>query len=117
MNSTSISVIKVRELLLASVPSEPTDEVIANLQDEVLAAMERFEASGLVLDISPVEVMDSFFSRTITETAQMVALMGGKTVIVGMSPAVAITTTELGLTLGTVQTALDMNTALDLFDS
>jgi rsbT antagonist protein RsbS len=83
----------------------------------VLAAMERHEAKGIVLDISAVETLDSFFARTVSETAQMVAIMGGRTVIVGMRPAVAVTATQIGLTLGNIQTALTVDRALDLIAS
>ena len=70
----------------------------------------------MILDISAVETLDSFFARTIAETAQMVALMGGRTVIAGMRPSVAITTTQLGLTLGGAMTALDVDRALDMLN-
>jgi rsbT antagonist protein RsbS len=63
-----------------------------------------------------VETLDSFFARTVVETVQMVALMGGRTVVVGMRPSVAITATQLGLTLGDALTALDMDRALDILD-
>ena len=109
-----ISVIRVRDVLMVTVPADPDDPTISLLQVEVLQAMERFEAKGLVLDISAVETLDSFFARTVAETAQMVALMGGQTVIAGMRPAVAITATQLGLTLGAAVTALDVDRALDL---
>jgi rsbT antagonist protein RsbS len=76
--------------------------------------MERYNPKGLVLDISAVESLDSFFARTIVETARMVALMGGQTVIAGMHPSVAITATQLGFTLGNVLTALDVDRALEI---
>ncbi|HWQ20958.1 MAG TPA: STAS domain-containing protein, partial [Methanotrichaceae archaeon] len=65
-------------------------------------------------DISLVDTVDSFFARTIAETAQMVALLGGLTVIAGMRPSVAITVTQLGLTLGDARTALNVDRALDV---
>ncbi|MGE3807991.1 MAG: STAS domain-containing protein, partial [Gemmataceae bacterium] len=112
----SISVIKVGELLLVTVPADPDDATVTMLQSGVLQAMERHQAKGLVLDISTVETLDSFFARTITETAQMVGLMGGRTVIAGMRASVAITATQLGLNLGTTLTALDVDSALNLLD-
>lgn len=117
MAAESISVMKVRDLLLVTVPSDPDDETVTALQDNVLREMERHEPKGLVLDISTVETLDSFFARTIAETAQMVALMGGQTVIAGMRASVAITATQLGLTLGGAQTALDVDRALDLLNT
>ena len=114
MSAESISVIKVRNVLLVTVPPDPDDATITALQDQVLKAMEVHEAKGLVLDIATVETLDSFFARTVAETAQMVSLMGGQTVIVGMRPAVAITTTQLGMPLGTTLTALNVDRGLDM---
>ena|ERR1043166_2004113 len=111
----NISVIKVRDVLMLTIPPDPDDETISALQERVLEAMERYEATGLVLDISTVETLDSFFARTVAETVQMIALMGGRTVLVGMQPSVAITATQLGLTLPGVFSALDMDRALDTF--
>lgn len=113
MTGDNVSVVKIRDVLLVSVPSEPDDPTISSLQEQVLHAMERHEARGLVLDLSTVEIVDSFFARMIAETAQMVALMGGRTVIAGMRAPVAITVTQLGLALGTTATALTVDRALD----
>ena len=115
MNSSHLSVVKVRELLLVTVPGDPDDQTVSALQERVLQAMERHEPQGVVLDISSVETLDSFFARTISETAQMVNLMGGRTIIAGMRPAVAVTATEIGLKLGKVETSLNVDRALDMF--
>lgn len=114
MPADRISVIKVRDLLLVTLPPDPDDQTFVALQENVLRAMERYQASGLVVDISTVDTLDSFFARTLAETAQMVALMGGRTVIAGMRPSVAITTTQLGLTLGSGLAALDVDRAIEL---
>jgi rsbT antagonist protein RsbS len=90
---------------------------VAALQEQVLAAMARLEARGLVLDISTVQTFDSFFARTVAETVQMVALMGGRTVLAGMRANVAVTATQLGLTLGGSLTALDVNRAIELLQA
>ncbi len=113
MANETISVIRVRDVLLVTMPADPDDSTITALQEEVLQAMERFDARGLILDISAVETLDSFFARTIVETTRMVELMGGQTVIAGMRPSVAITATQLGFTFGKTQTALDVDYALD----
>ena len=113
MADESISVVKVRDVLMVTMPADPDDASVSALQMRVLEMMEQSEATGLVLDISAVETLDSFFARTVTETAQMAALMGGRTVIAGMRPSVAITATQLGLTLGSTMTALDVDRALD----
>ena len=113
----SISVIKLRDLLLVTVPPDPDDETISALQEKVLQAMARHESKGLVLDISMVQTLDSFFARTVAETVQMVALMGGRTVLAGMRANVAVTATQLGLTVGNALTALDIDRALDLLNA
>ena len=113
MSVESISVIKVGDLLLVTVPSDPDDETVSALQEQVLQAMARHQVKGLVLDISTVQTLDSFFARTIAESVQMVALMGGRTVLSGMRASVAITATQLGLTLGRAETALDVDRAIE----
>jgi len=110
----NISVIKLRDILLVTVPPDPDDRTISALQEQVLEAMERYECRGLVLDISTVQTLDSFFARTVSETVQMVALMGGRTVLAGMRASVAVTATQLGLNMGKALTALDVDRALDL---
>ena len=117
MSGHNISVIKLKNFLLVTVPADPEDETITALQSKVLEAMQKYEAKGLALDISTVEILDSFFARTIAETAQMVALMGGKTVIVGMRPSVAITAIQLGVNMGGVRTALNLDRALETLES
>src|SRR5512133_937479 len=113
MPGESISVMKVRGLLLVTVPPDPDDEIVSSLQEQVLAMMERTQAKGLILDISTVQTLDSFFARTVAETVQMVSLMGGRTILAGMQANVAVTATQLGLTLGHAETALDVDRALD----
>jgi rsbT antagonist protein RsbS len=110
----NFSVIKLRDLLLVTVPPDPDDETIAALQEKVLEAMAQYECRGLVLDISTVQTLDSYFARTIAETVDMVGLMGGRTVLAGMRASVAITATQLGLTMGRALTALDVVRAIDL---
>ncbi len=116
MAIANISVIKVRDILLVTVPPDPDDDTVTHLQEKILEAMEIHEAKGLVLDISTVETIDSFFARTVTETAKMVGLMGGLTVLAGMRASVAVTTTQLGLALGKTLTALDVDRAMNLLE-
>jgi len=114
MANANISVIKIRDILLVTVPSDPNDLTVSELQEQVLYSMERHGAKGLILDISTVETIDSFFARTVSETVKMVALMGGLTVLSGMRACVAITTTQLGLSLDKTLTALDVDRAMEL---
>jgi rsbT antagonist protein RsbS len=117
MVAQKITVVKVHDVLMVVMPSDPDDATVANFQDQVMHEIDRHRAKGLVLDISAVDTLDSFFARTIAETAQMVSLMGGKTVIAGMHPSVAITTTQLGLTLGRTLTALNVDRAVELLQN
>lgn len=116
MGSESIPVVKIRNVLMVTMPADPDDATMGTLQEEVLRSMERHEAKGLLIDISAVETLDSFFARTLIETTHMIAMMGGRVVIAGMRPSVAITATQLGLTLGGVTTALDTDRALKLLE-
>ncbi len=115
MTVESVSVNKVRNVLLVSVPPDPEDGIISSLQEKILDSMERYhDLQGLIIDISMVDTMDSYFARTIIETAEMVRLMGGLTIVAGMAPSVAITATQLGLTFENLSTALDVDLALDM---
>jgi rsbT antagonist protein RsbS len=114
VSDQAISVLKTRQILLVSMPSDPDDGTIDALQSKILEEMERYEVRWVVLDLAKVDILDSYFARTVAETAQMVTLMGGETIIAGMRPAVAITATQLGLTLGRTRTALNVERALDM---
>ncbi len=117
MADDSIAIVRVRDVLMIAMPADPDDATVSALQEKVLQVIEQSEAKGVILDISAVETLDSFFARTVAETVQMVGLMGGRTVIAGMRPSVAITTTQLGLTLGGAMTALDVDRALDMLSN
>lgn len=112
-----LSVVRFQDVLLATVPAQPSDGAITELQDRILTAIDDHDANevaGVILDITSVNIMDSFFARTVAETVQMIELMGSHPVLVGMRPSVAITTTELGFSLGDVDTALNTDAALEL---
>src|SRR4030088_1667578 len=100
MTEETLSIIKVRDVLVVTMPADPDDATISALQQKVLLAMERSPAKGVVLDVSAVESLDSLFARTIAETTRMVGLMGGHTILTGVQPTVAITITQLGFTPG-----------------
>lgn len=117
MFEDSISVVKVRNVILVTMPEDPGDDIISSLQEKVLQEMQRHLPDGVIMDISTVEIMDSFFARTIIETAQMIKLMGGRTIISGMRPSVAITATQLGLVFQDIETALNVDTSLDIIEA
>lgn len=117
MNVKTLSVVKIKDILLITIPDEPSDKMICELQESVLSAMEKFQSRGVILDISMVHVFDSFFARTIAETTQMISLMSGETIVAGMQPTVAIVATELGLTLGNALSTLDVDTAFEILNN
>lgn len=108
-----IALLVIKDILVIIVPSDPRDETITMLQETVLDALQKNKSNGVIMDISTVEIMDSFFARTLMETSMMIKLMGGSTVISGMQPSVAMTTIELGLDFGEIITVLDVDSALE----
>src|ERR1700682_50547 len=100
MTEESLSIIKIRDILMVTMPADPDDATVSALQERGVLAMERPSARGVGLAASAVVSLDSFLARMIAEPTRMVGLMGGRTVLTGMRPSVAITLTQLGLTLG-----------------
>lgn len=107
-------VLRVYDVLVATFPEDPLDHTVDRLQEEVLEQMATQRPRGVILDISTVHMMDSFFARTISETAEMIELMGAEPVIVGIRPAVALTAAELGYDLDGAEKALTTDHALEL---
>jgi rsbT antagonist protein RsbS len=114
VTASSTSVTQVFDVLVATFPTRPSDQAVDDLQQEVLQTMEEVNPRGVVLDISQVTTLDSFFARVISETANMVSLMGGTAIVVGMRPSVAITAAELGFGFDDVETARSTDHALSL---
>ncbi len=117
MMDGGIAVLRLRDVLIVSVPSDPDDHTITDMQENILQAMRKHRAKGAVLDLSTVDIVDTFFARTIIDTAQMINLMGGRTVIAGMLPSVSITATQLGLTFENIETCLDVDTGFTLLEA
>ena len=114
MENGSVAVLKIKGVLFVSLPADPDDVVISNLQVQVLEMMQRENPVGLIMDLTLIDTLDSFFARTIVETGRMVALMGGRTVLAGIGPQVAITVTQLGIALRSIPTALGVDRAFDI---
>lgn len=114
MSEESISIVKIHDIALATIPNNLDDEGILNLQIKVLNFMKEKKVTACVLNISLVDMVDSFFARSISEMVQMLELMGCRVVISGMRPNVAIAITELGLTLSKIKITLNLENALDL---
>jgi rsbT antagonist protein RsbS len=114
--SGTIPILRIRGHLLVPVQSDLGDEIVQQFQNDVLSAIERDRGrtGGLLLDISSLELVDTYVARVLADTAAMAALMGRKTVICGMRPEVAATLVQMGYLLEGVATALDVDDGLDL---
>src|SRR3954447_431398 len=102
------------EILVASVQEDLGDREALDLQEALSQALERTGALGVLIDLSVVEMVDSFLGRLLSDIAAGTRLFGAHTVVVGIQPAVAITLVELGLELKSVHTALDARKGLAL---
>ncbi len=108
IEASRIPVLKIEEFLVASIQVEMYDKSAVMFKESLLRRIYETKAKGLILDLTAVEVVDSFMGRIITEVGAMARLMGAKVVITGLQPAVAITLVELGLELEGVYTALNL---------
>ncbi len=103
-----IPILRIGDLLLVSIQVDMHDRLAMTLQDDLTERIVRDEAKGVLIDISALDLVDSFIGRMISNTAAMARVLDAQTVLVGMQPAVAITLVELGLTLPGVKTALNV---------
>jgi rsbT antagonist protein RsbS len=102
------------ELLLVTIQVDMHDRLAMTLQDDLTSMIEKTGARGVLIDISALEMVDSFIGRMIANISGMSRILDARTVVVGMQPAVAITLVELGLTLSGVQTALSVERGMEM---
>ncbi|MFF7240564.1 STAS domain-containing protein [Streptomyces collinus] len=112
-----VPVLALGGILLVSLQGELHDGMAEQLQHDLTSRVSAGDVTGVVIDISGVDMVDSFLGRVLGEIAAMARLLAARTVIAGMRPAVAITLVELGLTLPGLVTALDVDRALELLSS
>ena len=109
-----IPILRVGDFLLVSIQVDMHDRLALSLQDDLTSEVVRTRAKGVVIDISALDMVDSFIGRMLGNMAQMSSTLGAQAVVVGMRPAVAITIIELGLSLDKVRTALDVDKGMAL---
>ena len=102
-----IPILRIGKFLLITIQVDMHDQLAMTLQDDLTVAIEKTGARGVLLDISTLDVVDSFIGRMISNISAVSSLLSAQTVVVGMQPAVAITLVELGLELPGVHTALN----------
>ena len=109
-----IPILKMGRFLLVTIQVDMHDRLAMTLQDDLTSMISKISARGVLIDISALEVVDSFIGRVIGNIASMSRILDAQTVVVGMRPAVAITLVELGLSLPGVRTALNVEKGMDL---
>src|SRR5210317_662319 len=97
LHEKKIPIIKIRDFLIVSIQVDMHDKLAVQLQSQILQEIEKTGAKGVLIDISVLEMVDSFIGRMLSGMASMASIMDAAVVIVGMQPAVAITLVELGL--------------------
>ena len=107
-----VPILKQQHYLIASIQSALSDEDLLQLRDDLAAQVGRYRSRGAIVDVTALDVMDSFAVRTLRAIAHMIRLRGAETVIVGIQPEVSFAMVQLGLTLEDVATALDLEEGL-----
>jgi rsbT antagonist protein RsbS len=109
-----IPILKLGSFLLVTIQVDMHDQLALALQDDLTARIVRDRASGVLIDISSLDVVDSFIGRMLGNIAGMARVLDAETVVVGMQPSVAITLVELGLSLPGIRTALNVDRGMEL---
>jgi rsbT antagonist protein RsbS len=116
MTTERIPILRMGKCLLVTIQVDMDDQLAMTLQDDLARAIAAQESNGLLVDISALEMVDSFIGRMIANTAAMCRVLDAETVVVGMRPAVAITLVELGLSLRGIHTALNVERGMSLLE-
>jgi rsbT antagonist protein RsbS len=109
-----IPILKMGQFLLVSIQVDMHDKLALTLHDDLTDKIVRTQAKGVLIDISALEIVDSFIGRMLANIAAMARILDAQTVVVGMQPSVAITLVELGLTLNGIRTALSVERGMTL---
>jgi rsbT antagonist protein RsbS len=109
-----VPILKQGDVLIASIQAALTDQDLAQLQDELAARVGTYRARGVIIDVTALDVLDSFATRTIRGIAHIGRLRGAMTVVVGIQPDIAFALVQLGLTLEGIATGLDLEEGLEI---
>jgi rsbT antagonist protein RsbS len=109
-----VPILKQGDVLIASIQAALSDRDLDQFKDELAERVGRFRARGVVIDVTALDVLDSFATRTIRSIAHTARLRGAETIVVGIQPEVALAMVQLGLSLDGVSTALDLEEGLAL---
>jgi rsbT antagonist protein RsbS len=109
-----IPILRMGDLLLVTIQVDMHDQLASALQDDLTRKIAEVSAKGILIDISSLDIVDSFIGRMLANTSAMARVLGAEAVVVGMQPAVAITLVELGLNLSGVHTALDVEKGVEM---
>ena len=112
-----IPILRMGEFLLVTIQVDMHDRLALTLQDDLTNRISQTGAKGVLIDISSLEIVDSFIGRMLGNIASMSKVLDADTVVVGMQPAVAITLVELGMSLAGVRTALNVDAGMELLRS
>ena len=112
-----IPILRMGRLLLATIQVDMHDRLAMQLQEDLTTRIAQTQARGVLIDISALDMVDSFIGRVLSDIASMSRILDAQTVVVGMQPAVAITLVELGLSLTGVRTALDVERGMQLLQA
>jgi rsbT antagonist protein RsbS len=108
-----IPILRMGGFLLVTIQVDMHDKLAMTLQDDLTNRIAEVGAKGVLIDISSLEIVDSFIGRTLANIASMARVLDAETVVVGMQPAVAITLVELGMSLPGIHTALNVETGME----
>lgn len=113
----AIPVMKMGALALVSIQVDMDDQLALDLQEDLSERIQQWRSTGVIIDISSLDIVDSFIGRVLANIAQIANLLDARTVVVGMQPAVAITMVELGINLNNVLTALNLEKGVKLLET
>jgi rsbT antagonist protein RsbS len=114
LNGIRIPILKIGDVLIASIQTALHDTTAIQFKDDLLEKIHETKARGVIIDLTAVDIVDSFIGRMIADIAAMSGLMGTQVILTGLQPAVAITLVELGMELPSVLTALNLEKGLAL---